>query len=403
MNTIKKILRPSFHFLRSYLYAILAGMPAKKLQIIAITGTDGKTSTCMMTYKMLVDRGLKVGLATTVWMAYPGEEVTRNISKMSSIPPRKMQSFFRSCVKKKADLVVVEASSIGLHQYRMAGMRPFVAAVTNITREELAYHGDMKHYERAKKKIIKRAEHVVIPMSLRHWKNEKQDFVFYDKTNIPAGILKVAGDFNYENAAIVYEIAKFLRIKEANLFDSLANYEWVTGRMQKIPDESGRNIYVDYAVTPAAFEAVHQSIQDLHPNARVIHVFWATGWGRDAEKRPLNGWVASKYAHSVILTDEESYGEPVEDIIADIASGIPEDTRANIHKIPDRLEAIKHALILAEKGDAILITGMWGEMTRNVSGEGDSESQTTKKMWGKDIEWEEEKIVEQLASEIGVV
>lgn len=68
--------------------------------------------------------------------------------------------------------------------------------------------------------------------------------------------------------------------------------------------------------------------------------------------------MASKYAHSVILTDEESYGEPVEDIIADIASGIPEDTRANIHKIPDRLEAIKHALILAEKGDAILITGM---------------------------------------------
>lgn len=90
----------------------------------------------------------------------------------------------------------------------------------------------------------------------------------------------------------------------------------------------------------------------------MIHVFGATGGGRDREKRPLNGWIAAKYSDILILTDEESYGEPVEDIIADIASGIRDDSTAKVHKIHDRKEALKHALILAHPGDVILTTGM---------------------------------------------
>ena len=155
MSYLKHLLRPFFHFFRSHFFALMAGYPARKLQIIAVTGTDGKTTTCAMLYQMLTDQNLRVGLATTVLIASPGEQPVRNTTKITSLPPWTIQSFFKQCAKGKADIVIIEASSVALHQYRMAGMRPYIAAVTNITREEQAYHRNMKHYEKCKRMITR--------------------------------------------------------------------------------------------------------------------------------------------------------------------------------------------------------------------------------------------------------
>jgi len=125
---------------------------------------------------------------------------------MTSLPPWKIQKFFSDCIKADADVVIIESSSVALHQYRMAGMRPYIAAITNISREELAYHRTMKHYEKSKRKIAHGAEHVIVPISLRHWKKSCKDMITYERANIPSGTLSIPGDYNYENAAIVYEV-----------------------------------------------------------------------------------------------------------------------------------------------------------------------------------------------------
>ena len=135
-STFKHYMRPPFHYTRSHLHATRHGYPAKKLKIIAVTGTDGKTTTCNMLYHVLKENNIKVGLASTVWFGLPSTGLYRNKTKMTSLPPAQMQKFLKKCVEEKLDYVIVEASSIALHQYRIAGMQPHIACLTNITKEE---------------------------------------------------------------------------------------------------------------------------------------------------------------------------------------------------------------------------------------------------------------------------
>lgn len=399
-STLKHYLRPPFHYGRSHMHATIHGYPARKLKIIAVTGTDGKTTTCNMIYHVLKECGLKVGLASTVWFALPSKGLYRNKTKMTSLPPGEMQKFLKKCVSEDIDYVVVEASSIALHQYRIAGMKPFIACLTNITREEQVYHRTMVHYEKSKRKILEGSEYAVLPENFAHWENANIKTTYWYRRNIPANTLQVEGDYNYNNAAITYEVGKIVGLKEAEIIKALGTFKGVVGRMQRVPDTKGRHIFVDYALTPGAFEAIYSSMSQEYPESHIIHVFGSAGGGRDKEKRPILGSIAAKYAHAIILTDDESYGEPTEEIIDMIADGIPENYEGEVMKILDRTEALKMALSIAQNEDVVLATGMGGEMSRNVV-EGDSiDSLTTAKLQGKDIPWEEEKILEALTKEV---
>ena len=395
-NTTKHYLRSPYHTTKSHIHAIKHGYPAQSLKIIAVTGTDGKTTTATMIFHMLKSQGLRVGLASTVYFSLPSKGLYRNKTKMTSLPPAEAQNFFKDCIKEDLDYVVVEASSVALHQQRFAGMSPFIACLTNITREELAYHRTMKHYEKSKRRIMYRANHAVLPPNFKHWKNGDTQISHYDRDNIPMGTLQIEGDYNYDNAAIAYEVGKLLEIKDIDILRSLESYEGVVGRMERVEDPEGRHVFVDYAVTPAAFEAVYKSLKRNYPQGKLIHVFGATGGGRDAEKRPLLGKLASEYCDTIILTDEESYGEPVTDILDQIELGIIDTFEGKVLRIEDRMKALEKAIEISGKGDILLATGMGGELSRNTSGEGDSVASTTKKMGGVDIPWEEEKILADL-------
>ena len=145
---------------------------------------------------------------------------------------------------------------------------------------------------------------------------------------------------------------------------------------------------------------MHQSIKNEYPDGKFIHVFGSTGGGRDVEKRPVKGAIAAQHCDTIILTDEESYGEPVSEILDQIEIGIPVDYEGEVLRIEDRREALKTALEIAGKGDVVLATGMGGELTRNVAGDGESDSTTTTKLGGRDIPWEEEKILEELVKDL---
>ncbi len=397
ISNIKHHLRPAFHSARSHYYAVLHGYPAKDLKIIAVTGTDGKTTTCNMIYHVLKESGVKVALASTVWFATPKKGQYRNKTKMTSLPPRSMQKFLKECREEKVEYVIVEASSIALHQKRIAGMRPSIACLTNITREELAYHRTMEHYEECKRKIMWGAEFAVLPSAFAHWENGVTKVHYYHSENIPANTLQMEGSYNYENAAVVFEVGRILKISEEKILNGLKTFQGIVGRMQRVPDTKGRHIFVDYALTPGAFEAIYDSTRKNYPEGKIIHVFGSAGGGRDTEKRPILGEIASRYADTIILTDDESYGEPLDQILDMIESGIPDTFNGEVVRIENRMDAFKKALEIAKEGDVVLATGMGGEMSRNVV-EGDGvDSLTTAKLKGQDISWEEEKILAELA------
>ncbi len=401
-NYLKYLFRPFFHFIRSHFYAILYFYPAKKLKIIAITGTDGKTTTSCMIYHVLANSGKKVALATTVWMSLPSNLMYRNKSKMTTLPPQQMQKFMKNCLEEKVEILILECSSIALHQYRMAGMSPFVAAVTNFSQEELMYHRTIESYANAKQRILYKAKYIILPLELESWKKKgkSSSVIIYKVENIPPKTLRIVGDYNYLNASIALEVGSIFDISKKKIFKLLYSFAGVPGRLQKIKDLYNRNIYVDYAVTPAAFQAVYKSLKTKFPNKRLIHVFGATGGGRDKSKRPLLGEIASQFCDVIILTDEESYGEKICDILDQIEVGISSDFIGILLRIENREEALAKALSIAEVGDIILTTGMGGELSRNVQGITNIDSTTSRILGGGDIPWNEMQILEKLAIKI---
>jgi len=155
----------------------------------------------------------------------------------------------------------------------------------------------------------------------------------------------------------------------------------IRGRFEKVAEKNGTSYYIDYAVTPDAFELLYSELRKIG-NGRIISVFGATG-DRDKSKRPLLGEVAAKMADIVIITDEESYSEKPEEIIKEIAAGAEKIRKENIYKITDRKKALKKAIGLADPGDMVVVTGLGHQKYRNVGG-------------NKKVPWDESRIIREL-------
>jgi UDP-N-acetylmuramoyl-L-alanyl-D-glutamate--2,6-diaminopimelate ligase len=375
------------------------GNPAKGLKVIAVTGTNGKTTTVCYINEILKESGLKTAMFSTAVIEVAGKRQINDLNATVADTAR-MQQFFRDAKKSEVDYVILEITSHALHQHKLDGVPIEAAVMTNLTQDHLDYHKTMQAYAEAKGKLFARDPKFIVlnrddkwfdffdqfqasALKMTYGEHEeaeaKIDYVKLYKKGSEATLLidhqtklhlatALPGKYNVYNMSAAASVAYLLGIKLADIVEGIANLEGVPGRFERVAEGLAYDVIVDYAHTPDALEKLLEAAKSVTKN-RVILVFGATG-DRDKGKRPLMGEIAARLADRIILTDEESYNEDPKQIRDQVRDGIE---RANgngkLTEISDRREAIEKALSIAKKDDTILITGMGHEQYRIVNGE----------------------------------
>jgi UDP-N-acetylmuramoyl-L-alanyl-D-glutamate--2,6-diaminopimelate ligase len=374
------------------------GNPAKNLKVIAVTGTNGKTTTANYLNEILKEAGLKTAMFTTAVIEIDGKQKINDLNATVA-STAKMQQFFVSAKKAKVDYVVLEITSHALHQHKLATVPIEMAIMTNLTQDHLDYHKTMEGYAEAKGKLFADLPRYIVLNQDDEWfdffnkysadeqkitygTSKKADvniqktklyrkgtealLVVDHQTKIPIATA-LPGKYNIHNAAAAASAAYLLGIKVKDITEGIANLEAIPGRFERAVEGLAYDVIVDYAHTPDAIEKLLETAKFITKN-RVILVFGATG-DRDKAKRPIMGRIAARLADRIFVTDEESYNEDPKIIRDMVMDGVKEaGGDAKTTEIADRKEAIKKALDIAKTGDIILITGMGHEQFRIING-----------------------------------
>ncbi|MBD3279694.1 MAG: UDP-N-acetylmuramyl-tripeptide synthetase [Candidatus Pacebacteria bacterium] len=377
---IKKLvyqLKRPYHLLKT---GLLRGLPAQlkysfpnnKLKIIAITGTDGKTTSSTLLYQVLKTAGKKVALISTVACYLGSEEVDTGLH-VTSPDPKFLYYWLDQMVKKNIEYLVLEATSHGIYQYRTWGIEPVIAGLTNITHEHLDYHQDYQQYLQAKTLLLAKAQTAIInhdDQSFTQVKkllnNANTKIISYSQDDQLARSLKTAinkrfpESYNQMNARLVAKIAKQLQLKPKQIAQGIKKFTGVPGRMQFVPNKRGFKAVVDFAHTPNALKrallALQQQLKAQKTTGRLIAVFGCAGL-RDWQKRPLMGKIGAKLADLAIFTAEDPRTEDVWSIIRQMKQDLTTE-HAKVISIADRAQAIDFAINkLAKKGDWIGVFG----------------------------------------------
>ncbi len=347
--------------------------PARKLKMIAITGTDGKTTSSTMLYHVLKNAGKKVALLSTV-AAYVGDEEIDTGFHVTTPDPKALQRFLRRMVNKGYEYLILEATSHGIYQYRLWGITPLLAGVTNITREHLDYHVTYDLYLKAKAELLGKAQVAVINADdelsfnklRRELKNSKTTVLTYSMENPLPKVVEQAvksrftQPYNFLNARLVYTLAKQLEITDKEIAGGITAFPGVPGRMQQIGKHNGIEVIVDFAHTPnglfQALSTLRQQHKESSPTGRVIAVFGCAGL-RDVHKRPIMGRTGAEIADLAIFTAEDPRSEDVWAIIRQMKGDL-DPYHDKVLSIADRRQAIFYAVTkLARKGDLVAIFG----------------------------------------------
>lgn len=375
------------------------GNPARDLRVIAVTGTNGKTTTVNYINEVLKEAGLKTAMFSTALIEVAGERKLNDLN-VTVATTSQMQRFFRDAKRAKVDYVILEITSHALHQHKLATVPIEVAVMTNLTQDHLDYHKTMEAYAEAKAILFQNEPRFIVLNRDDSWFDYFNQFAagsqkitygtdqaaearidhvkLYRKGSEARVIIDhqtklelataLPGKFNVYNMTAAAAVAYILGVKRSDIVEGIANLEGVPGRFERVVEDKDYDVIVDYAHTPDALEKLLESVKVTTKN-RTILVFGACG-DRDKTKRPIMGEIAARLADRIILTDEESYNEDPDQIRRMIYEGIEEaGGTAKTNEIPDRRDAIKKALDIATKGDTILITGMGHEVFRIVNGE----------------------------------
>jgi UDP-N-acetylmuramoyl-L-alanyl-D-glutamate--2,6-diaminopimelate ligase len=436
---IPQSLKNIYHLFQAVLANVVFGFPSRKMKVIGVTGTNGKTTTVQMIAKIFEEAGSRVAVASTINFKVAEKEWV-NATKFTTLSSWKLQKHLRQAVKASCDYAVIEVTSHALDQSRVWGVDFLVAAITNITREHLDYHQTMEEYAEAKEKLfmliagkINSASVVNLNMEFSEnflkYKTDKnygyflesqnpnsrpeQDVEILIARNIKKTItgsefvvedamfkLSLPGDFNIENALAAVCVGRSQNIPLEKISAALAKIKSIPGRMERIENDRGIEIIVDYAVTPDSLEKLYQLIDEIHSQPhpdpdpllikerekKIIAVFGSCG-ERDRGKRPIMGEIVAKYADYCIVTNEDPYNEDPQQIIEEVFGGVLKYKKENENawRILDRKEAIKKALQIAKPGDIVVVTGKGAEETMAV-GE-------------KMITWNDPKVIREVLQE----
>lgn len=367
-------LLPFYHRTLAFLLAASYGFPAKKLTVIGVTGTKGKSSVSDMLFSVLRHAGYPAAVAGTIRFAI-NDESEPNLYKMTMPGRGFIHAFLAKAVKAGAKYAVVEITSESTRQHRHRYLFQNGLIFTNLQKEHIESHGGFENYALAKLEIGKelarspKRPRVIIPNGddprsapyLALPVEEKRPFSYEEASDVELApgrasftykdvrfTLQLPGSFSIMNALAVIKAAEFLDVPLQKIAEGLAALERIPGRTERIEEGQDFQAIVDYAHTPDSLKALYEA----YPTRRIC-VLGNTGGGRDTWKRPEMGKIAETYCDMVILTNEDPYDEDPRAIVDAMAAGM--DTKPEI--IMDRRAAIVRALSLAKAGDAVLITG----------------------------------------------
>ena len=389
------------------------GYPAKKVKVIGVTGTKGKTSVCNMIASVLDAAGKKNAMETTI-NTKMGDVFTAHTQKarwVTTPPAAVIQSFLKKAVAEKCEYVILETSSQAIDQNRIYGIKYDVLVYTNLSHDHLEYHKTKENYLAAKLKVFKDnpGAKFVINADDANWNKfhslpASEKFLYSTKKMIDHGTvarkilpgadnitftaaydlgqttvnLNLPGMFNVSNALAAFCTGLALEINPDKIKAGLEKIDLIAGRMEaiKVSNDQDFTVIVDYAHNADSLKNVYETVRDGMKNTggRLIAVLGATG-RRDKTKRPIMGALAGHYADLVIFTDEDPYDENPEEIMEQIAEGIHQGAKKkhqwrlnrNYWKVIDRAQAIAKAIREADKNDVVLITGKGAEEVMAIS------------------------------------
>lgn len=335
------------------------GNPSKHLKVIGVTGTDGKTTTSHMIYEILKAAGKKVDLISSITM--PGLHVT-------SPEPLELHKLLAEMVKAKTEYVVLETTSHAIDQKRVFGIDYEIAVLTNVTHEHIDYHKSFKAYRDTKLKLFLKAKTSILNENDASYsyfnqkiKGEKITYPLNEDINT-----SLPGSYNLQNAHAAAAVAKKLGISWEVISAALLNMKSPKGRLEKIKNNKGFNIYIDFAHTPNALKEVLTLLKN-QATGKLIVVFGCAG-ERDVKKRPMMAKIASDLADISVFTAEDPRSEDINEILDEMITGVRDKT-AKFYKVPERGEAIAFAINkLAHKGDTVVITGKAHEKSMAYNG-----------------------------------
>lgn len=366
----------AYHLALARLGALVYGYPSRKLTVIAVTGTKGKSTTVELVAAILRGAGKSVASASTIQFCV-GEACERNLYKMSTPGRFFLQRFLRRAVAAGCTHAIIELTSEAATQHRHVGLLLDALVFTNLAPEHIESHGSFEKYAEAKlrlaealaqspkrprviaaniddewgQKFLDTPAEVQAPFGLRDAEPYTADdrsvrFVWRGQLfSIP-----LPGLFNLKNCLAALALGEAVGIPVGQMKKALEHIGPIAGRAERIERGQPFDAVVDYAHTPDSLRALFETFK--HKN--IICVFGATGGGRDKWKRPAMGKVADEFCSAIFLTDDDSYDEDPKAIAKEIAAGC---TRIKPTIQVDRRKAIRAALKLAKEGDAVLVVG----------------------------------------------
>lgn len=393
-----RAIEPYGHLMEAVVFNIAYGFPARRMKVIGVTGTNGKTTTSFLVHRMLHESGRKAGLMTTVAWGV-GSDIHPQIHHMTNVPVPELMKRLKRMKSQGVEWLVLETTSHSLAQNRVWGVPFSVAVMTNITHEHLDYHGSFEKYRDAKKRLFTRANrnkkglrtgvinaddpaaevfaaavanpltygiesgalrasNVQLSSSGVDYTATIGDDSYHVRCNLP-------GSFNVANSLAAVAVGRAVGLTPSQIEQGITALDGVEGRMTRVNEGQAYSVIVDFAHTPDSFEKL---FKDLRPvvKGRLIVMFGSAG-RRDEAKRPLQGALAGKYADEVIITEEDDRDADGQAIMNQIAEGAEQAGKQrdlNLFLVHDRTEAIKFALDRADSADdTVLLLGKGHEKT----------------------------------------
>ncbi len=386
------MLQPAYHYLLAGVGSAWYRFPSRELCLIGVTGTNGKTTTATLLYRIATKLGYKAGLISTVENIIAGTVVPTN---HTTPDPISLNKTLRTMVDAGCTHVFIEVSSHALHQNRVMGVRFQGGIFTNLTHDHLDYHKNFENYFKAKKKFFEMLPGGSFALSntdapfgdkmLEHINATKYSYGFKGGESFHGKIehvsvsglglvlngvqvsAKLLGSFNAYNILAVWSTCQLLDFDMEKVTVILKDIDPPTGRFEHFMSPGGVLVIVDYAHTPDALENVLTTIRASFTGARVISLF-GCGGDRDPMKRKLMGRIGAQLSDVAIYTSDNPRSEDPEKILDQMGSGLSGEEKAKVTRLSDRRAAIAYAMEIAQKGDIVLCAGKGHETYQEMNG-----------------------------------
>ncbi|OGY79092.1 MAG: hypothetical protein A3B74_01330 [Candidatus Kerfeldbacteria bacterium RIFCSPHIGHO2_02_FULL_42_14] len=405
----------AYHLMLAWVAAVWYRFPSRRLIVIGVTGTKGKSTTSFFITKLLETLGESVGLSGTI-MFKVGRREWPNTLKMTMPGRFRLQRLLRDMVRAGCAFAVIETTSEGIAQHRHRGIDYDVLVFTNLSPEHIERHGSFEAYKRAKQSLFQNLhrsfhknlffhkqvrrilkvivvnrddphfagfvqfsadQHVAVSLCDTAAAIFARDVISNDSGNTftvadQHFTLSLLGDFNVMNALLTLAVGAVFDFSLEHMRLALAKLPQIPGRMQRIDGGQDFTVIVDYAHEPKSMEALFRNAKRLrkNPQSRIITLISSTGGGRDVARRPMLGKLAGGYADIVIVTDEDPYDEDPNVIMQAVARGVVEAGKIlgqTFFIFQDRKEAIFEAIRLARSGDVVLLPAKGSERVMAVA------------------------------------